>query len=353
MINSFKKLVILFLVTLIANSYALPNAISSAEAAAFALSVYHDEKNTPPIPDDFILLCKCPLEMQNKNYYGEAYYRIDYAYYSDGRKTPSGVTVVLTHRGTILNQDNLEDDVRIALKIAPDTYFTGSKRFTDYVTSLVYAKFPYSDGFFVHHFVHVGHSLGAIHAELNYFYQRKRELSDNEIYATTFESPGSKEIVLGLISIGELHPNSLFWTGNLTIINSDINLINTTNEQANRVWTVNAGYDFINISQINLSPLDIKYFSTLYTLDQHSMVKIYNYLKNGGKLTGFTIYPSGIAQAFKYYKTYSPDWENEHHKYWDKALKIYWDNHKEIHSDYNNDFSNYQTYTIKHHLYYI
>jgi hypothetical protein len=154
------------------NIRGINQILSEKDAAAFALLVYHDEGNEPDIPDGFTLLCKCPIEMQSKNYYGEAYYRIEYAYYSDGRKIPAGVTVVIVHRGTILTKDNLEDDLQVALKIAPDAYFTGSKPFTNYVSSLAYSKFPYSEGFFTHHFVHVGHSLGAIHAELNYVSQR-------------------------------------------------------------------------------------------------------------------------------------------------------------------------------------
>ena len=324
--------------------------LSRKDAAAFALLAYHDEANNPDIPDGFTLLCQCPIEMQSKNYYGEAYYRIDYAYYSDGRKIPAGVTVVIAHRGTILTKDNLEDDLQVALKIAPDAYFTGSKPFTNYVSSLVYSKFPYKEGFFTHHFVHVGHSLGAIHAELNYVSQRKNEWSDN-MFATTFESPGSKEIMTGLISIGELSTSSLYWASSIEIINTDVNAINSFNEQAGIILWIRPGYHFTHIPKIDFPPTDFKYFLTAFTLDQHSMLNIYKFLKNDGQIDNVGSFPVGINNAYKYYLTYFPSLDNAHRDYWNEAFKDYWDNHSEIHAEYNNDFINYRDYEIKHHLY--
>ncbi len=343
------------------------NFFSEKDAAAFSLLAYQDEENQPSIPDGFALLCKCPLEFQNKDYYGEAYYRLEYGIYPDGHKTdkPVGVTVVIAHRGTILKTDNLSDDLLVALKMAPDSFFMSSKPFTDYVRSLVNSKFPYSDGFFTHTFIHTGHSLGAIHAELNFVFQKKDDRFGN-IYATTFESPGSKEIIKSFILSNLLPSTSLCDIWSIEIVNTDINLINTANEQAYLPWRISPGYNFINIPKIDISPIDIKYFSTLFTLDQHNMAKIYNYFKNGGNLMAsrdhskeyvsnsacdaVSDYPVGIINAFKYYKIYDPEWHKEHRDYWNQAFKVYWDNHNEIHAEYGNNLDTYREYMIRHHL---
>jgi hypothetical protein len=328
------------------------NLLPEKDAAAFSLLVYRDQINPPPIPDGFILLCQCPLEFQNKDYYGEAYYRLEYDTNSDGHKTdkPIGVTVVIAHRGTVLKTDNLIDDLQVTLKMAPNSFFTSSKPFTDYVRTLAYSKFPYSEGFATHTFIHTGHSLGAIHAELNYVYQTKNDYGN--VYAITFESPGSKEIIVGLILTNILSSGTLlWWTGSsVEIINADINCINTLNHQISRVWRINHGYDFVNVPKMNVSPVDIKYFMTLFTYDQHSMEKIYDYFKNGGQLFIHRDYPVGIENAFKYYKTYYPESNKEHRDYWDQAFKLYWDNHNEIHAAYGNSLDNYREYMIRHHL---
>lgn len=336
--------------TSIAYAGYIGNLFPEKNAAAFSLLVYRDEANQPPIPDGFVLLCQCPLEFQNKNYYGEAYYRLEYGIYSDGHKTdkPVGVTVVIAHRGTVLKSDNLIDDFQVALKMAPDSFFTSSKPFTDYVRTLVHSRFPYSDGFFTHTFIHTGHSLGAIHAELNYVYQTKNDYGST--YAVTFESPGSKEIIEGLVLANILPGNSLWWARSVEIINTDINLINTSNQEVSPVWRISPGYNFVNIPKVDLSPVDIKYFATLFTYDQHSMAKIYTYFQNGGELSLDDIYPVGVENAFKYYKTYYPQWNEEHRDYWNQAFKVYWENHNEIHAEYDNNLDIYREYMIRHHL---
>lgn len=327
------------------------NIFPEKDAAAFSLLVYQDEANQPSIPDGFTLLCKCPLEFQNKDYYGEAYYRLEYGIYLDGHKTdkPVGVTVVIAHRGTILKADNLSDDLQIALRMAPDSFFTSSKPFTDYVRALVYSRFPYSDGFFTHTFIHTGHSLGAIHAELNYANQINDNLSGT--YAVTFESPGSKEIIENLILTNLLPRNALKLSESVEIINADINVINTSNQQVSAPLRINPGYDFINIPKIDVSPIDIKYFSTFFTIDQHNMAKIFNYFKNGGAIIDCGPYPEGIINAFKYYKTYDPNVDKGHRDYWDQAFKVYWDHHSEIHAEYGNNLDSYREYMIRHHLF--
>ncbi len=319
------------------------------DAAAFSLLVYQDEENTPPIPDGFILLCQCPLEFQNKDYYGEAYYRLDYGIYSDGHKAdqPIGVTVVIAHRGTILKFDNLLDDLQIILKTAPNSFFTGSKPFTDYVISLTYDKFP--DLLLAHTFIHTGHSLGAIHAELSYVYQSAYNYGHGNVYAITFESPGSKEMIESFMLKNFFPIDALDIAWNIEIINTDVNAINTLNQEVSPIWPIHPGYHFINIPKVDLSPIDIKYFSTLFTDDQHSMANIYDYFKNGGQLYLDDIYPVGIVNAFKYYKTYKPKDNDEHHNYWDQAFKIYWDRHNEIHAEYGS-LDNYRAYMIRHHL---
>lgn len=356
--NRFKKysfLIFIIGILFFCSNFALAgyngNFFSEKDAAAFSLLVYQDEENQPSMPDGFALLCKCPLEFQNKNYYGEAYYRLEYGIYPDGHKTDKsvGVTVVIAHRGTILKTDNLSDDLLVALKMAPDSFFMSSKQFTDYVRSLVYSKFPYGDGFLMYRFMHTGHSLGAIHAELNYLYHRSKEPL-GYIYATTFESPGSKEIIEGLMLTNSLPAASLAWASSIEIINTDINVINTANQQASFPYRISPGYNFLNIPKINISPIDIKYFATFFSIDQHNMTKIYNYFQKGGDFIDCGPYPAGIINAFNYYKIYNPTIDQGHRDYWNQAFKVYWDNHNEIHTDYGDKFDNYREYMIRHHL---
>lgn len=325
---------------------------SEKEAAAFALLVYHDNAQ-PPIPEGFHLLCSCPPTLQDKNYYAEAYYRLLYP-----RKTgpqdpskPSGVLIVIAHRGTVLNFHNIADDFFIALKHAPIAFLKSSKKFTEYVNAMVYQKFPAQQGFLRYDFVHVGHSLGAIHAELNYISQQGRQIANTNTSAIVFESPGSKEIVEQLISTNKLPTYGLWQARDIKIINADINVINTFNQQVGAVKQITPGYDFLDIPKTNLSPLDIKYFSTYFTFDQHRIEKIYAYFNQSRDFSDPASFPVGIFAAFKYYKTYNPPANSAHRAYWDKALLNYWNNHPEIHRLYSHHEPTYHQYMIEHHLY--
>lgn len=328
-----------------ASAYYKNSILTETDAAAFALLVYHD-KPQPSVPVGFTLLCQCPLSLQNKNYYGEAYYRLDYA--TGHHVQPYGVTVVIVHRGSILSLYNIVDDFLIAFQKTPDSFLMSSKLFTDYVSSMVYEKFPHAVGFSAHQFFHVGHSLGAIHAELNYVYQREKLL--DHVHAIVFESPGSKEIMERLMFKGKLADSALWWAEEIKIINADINVINSFNQQVSMVARISPGYNFINIPKVDLSPVDLKYFATLFTLDQHSMEKIYNYFMHGGHILNMESYPVGIMSAFRYYKNYYPVFNKAHRDYWDQVLQVYWDRHHEIHAKYNNSESNYREYIISHYL---
>ena len=81
------------------------------------------------------------------------------------------------------------------------------------------------------------------------------------------------------------------------------------------------------------------------------MAKIYNYLKNGGGFENYEPYPVGMINAFKYYETYYPDFNEQHREYWNRVIKIYWNNHNEIHGEYNNDFSNFLDHFIRKYLF--
>lgn len=333
--------------------------ISYKDAAAFSLLVYHDQKDEVSVPDGFFLLCTCPIWLQNKNYYGEAYYK--YAINESNGQEMKRVTIVITHRGTILKSGNLEDDLLVALHAAPESFILSSRKFTEYVIDLAYKKFTREDGFWIHNFVHVGHSLGAIHAELNNIEQTIKSLMNpfTDIQAIVFESPGSRKIIESLMITKDMLGNSLYW-GDTTVINSDINLINSFNQQAHyrKVRRIYTGYTLMNIPGIDINPIDIKYFSSIFTADQHSMSKIYKYFKNGGDVNynhNDYGYIYGVKDAFEYYKTYCEKsdihYADIHHRnYWDMVLKDYWDRHDQMHSQYNNSFLEYKQYTIDHHL---
>lgn len=319
------------------------STISILEAATFAKLIYH-ENNAPTIPLGFSLLCESPSLFRRHHYYGEAYYRVSY---EKGDDQPSTVTVVITHRGTEINMDNLYDDLLIGMKSVPTAFLTSSKPFTDYVRNRVFSTFPTIKQL---KFVHVGHSLGAIHAELNHVYQRDIQ-HDPFVFTITFENPGSKDILKQLIKFSVLNKHSIQADHAITTINADINAINSLNDQLSpTVLQIRPGYHFFPILNVNLSPIDIRYFLTLFTFDQHSMDHLYQYLKKGGSAIRLGVFPVGLRQAYAYYKTYHPIDDHDHQRYWEAALKHYWDQHPHMHKDYAYQYDAYHDYMIAHHL---
>jgi hypothetical protein len=342
-------------------SYAQPMflPLSIEDAAAFSLLVYHDKDNEPEIPDGYQLLCKCPPELQSKNYYGEAYYRLIYHTYPDGTKstTPTSIYIVISHRGTVLNYDNIEDDLRVSLHEAPASFFSSSLKFTNYVHNLVKMRFSENKNSAVVTYIHVGHSLGAIHAELNYAYQYSMSETDgsyHQTYEISFESPGSKPIMEPLIDRGDISTTFRYYSPGSVAIDGDINLINTANDQITPPEYI-YDYSFFDSTPIiksQMNPIDFKYFSTYYTKYQHSMINIYNYIKKHGSNPSENLPDTtGALSAYEYYKNYyyGPTY-HERTIYWDHVFSTYWNFHDEIHSGYGNDFYAYKKHMIENYL---
>lgn len=300
-------------------------AANQAVCSTFALNVYQDN-NIKPIPDGYQLLCDCPPEMQQDNYFGQAYYSTS--------SIGSGIVeVVIAHRGTELNFGNIVDDLLLALKIAPEAYELSSKPFTDYVEKLIRTKFPSSN--FI--FVHTGHSLGAIHAELCTAYQYPKVRIIDAVVCISFESPGSKPIINALVEKGELNKNLYMLPFLITTENADVNVITCCNEHITQPNMCPVGYDIGTLKSFPIDKLD---WVLKFSLDQHKMIKMYNYWHRTEKNPNIEVkkstWPVGFDAGYQYYKTYS-----NHPLYWDSVLTKYWDDNPDLQSAYNGDYGKY------------
>jgi hypothetical protein len=301
------------------------------ECAAFSLEVYRD-KDRPPIPPGFIWLCDCPTELQNDSYFGAAYYF---------PVTDEMFHVVIAHRGTVLTFGNIMDDLLLALQIAPDAFELSAKPFTKYVKNLLTSKFPKIFSIYVH----TGHSLGAIHTELCVANESANALG------VTFESPGSKPIIVDLVSKGKLPIDAIARAClYVNTYNADVNAVNSCNEQISmQVSLCRREYSF---GTSTLLPMDRIYYISEFTLDQHSMLKMYLHWQRVGEEKSATglkskenrvaSWPIGFSAGYSYYMKYS-----NHPDYWDAALRSFWDKNPDVQAAYKGKYSDYYAYMKK------
>lgn len=290
--------------------------------SAFASIAYIED--APPVPEGYTWLCDCPKKMQSKDYFGTAYYRQD---------PESGIIdVVIAHRGTVNSAYNVLDDLRILLKSTPKAWEEGSKPFTDYVVNLINTTFPKS----TKHYAQVGHSLGAIHADLCFAYQAQNTALDT-LQCVTFENPGSKPMIEDLVKDKTFKSSTINDICHQAYIyNADVNAINSCNKQLGKtIFPCKVGYQF---QASDLSPVTFEYYLANFTVDQHHIANFYNLFHTQPPvvLNQQKTWSAGIQAGFDYYRLYT-----NHPDYWDLALKNYWDNCEAVRNTYENDYDAY------------
>lgn len=301
--------------------------------SALSLRVYKGS-NKPKIPEGYNFFCDSTSEIESTtHYYGEAHYLV----------WKNAVSVIISHRGTTLNYDNLYDDFLIYINHVPVSWEIGSKLFTDYVSKAIKSIYPEHDIYYAH----IGHSLGAIHADLCFAYQAISDWDNvNRYSSVTFENPGSRQLVKSMVEDSKFKR----LTENVDVHNADVNAINTCNEQLNpkKVNCYPVGYDFNNSGH---PPYDKLYYLIQFTPDQHKMEKLYKlfqriqFNENINLPPSPDVWPVGLSEGFKFYMQFY-----NHSDYWLFSLKNYWDNTPSIHAEFDDHFVKFVYYARDNYL---
>jgi len=326
------------------------------EAAAFSLHVYRDS-DQPPLPEGWSLLMDCPTAHQLDGYFG--------AVYAQCIDTEDQIyDVVIAHRGTSNFPDFIEDlELFISQKV-PAQFLASAVPFVLEAIAFLdqkYGRIHYSITF-------TGHSLGASMAELCVAqWCNPDELTTMGL---TFESPGSKPLIMQLIQQGRLPAGSLEYAASvIATCNADVNAINSCLEHiASPNGPFYIGYSYVSsdLSDYPIPPDQVYFFLDFTWHDQHQMVKMYNYWKSSADLehlkkiknnvstsSGFT-WPIGVSNAFDYYMTYLPNRgegpEVEHQEYWDSYIQKCWNESALIRMQYKNNQDAFSTSFIQTHL---
>jgi ankyrin repeat protein len=130
--------------------------------------------------------------------------------------------VVIAHRGTDFNYvENIRSDASIAVGSAPQAQLQ-AYTFSSQVRKDMGTEYE---------FIESGHSLGAIHAEINALYFRSK--------AITFESPGSKPMAAQALVNQKVSAEDLeLMDKNVTTYVASPNLVNTANEHVGKMIRV-------------------------------------------------------------------------------------------------------------------
>lgn len=297
-------------------NYALYNEIDCAE---FSMDIYNEKINgvlgwalisAVSLPDGYAGACYAKREGNN-------------------------CVLLFVHRGTILNFKNLLADLEIAMGEIPFTYATAwnfvlysIEKFVETIPHWKKKQEPLIE------FVQTGHSLGAVLAELvdSYIDQYLREKYDITPYhrCITFESPGSKPIADTI----QIHHPELIPSPNALTYQAGVNFINSCNEQLASVMRLtDLPYNYDSEAEKPSLPIfsdfwTNPYYLLGYTLDQHSIRNIYEYLKKGGDCEGSAT-PAGFEAGYANYL--NPNRKS----YWDGFIVYIWDHNPEIREEYH------------------
>lgn len=296
------------------------NMVTVTEFAGLALDVYNDKAHaSPPIGWDRFYEDGHNIE----GYFAACYVKMC---------VDQTIVIVIAHRGTA-NCENIISDVKLFFDDRHLLVVNRALAFTREAIQAVCQSEKY--GKYSNHrlFFNTGHSLGAVISDaVSVKLDPKPLLTQTNIFSTTFENPGSKNYLMDYIPQGERQ---------CTTFLSNPDMINTNNEQLGTVYRLtNLPFHYLSDSKFinfigdipdNLSIahhldelsyahyLDNNYYVTIYTLDQHSILGIYEYLSNGGRVD-LTINPCGFQEGYVSYldPTRTTYWQGYTETCWQK-----------------------------------
>ena len=193
-----------------------------------------------------------------------------------------------------------------------------------------------------------GHSLGAVMADILccVFLNNGAQMK-----SITFENPGSKPIIVDLFRKSGVQDDKIYKY--LAIIRNfcnsyqaDVNIINTTNEQLGIIWRLESlpyNYDLDRgpILQIS-SNYYLNLYYILYTvLDQHQIIRTYEYLKENGVVSSIEN-PRNHVEGYIEYLDGS-----KRKKYWENYFQILWNEYEGLRKDYENDYEQFRKFWQK------
>lgn len=274
----------------------------------------------------------------DQGYYGACFVRVDEF---EGKKS---VDIVFSHRGTILNLNNIIDDLRIVLGYPPETY----KVALNYITNTINELARQYGANAINCIENTGHSLGGVIADLLSLKLYATMSSQYDFYSTTFECPGSKAATLAYIKKGEL-PNKVLGFAKEYCQNfvNDINIINCCQEQVginNKLLPQT--YDFHYGRRALAIPdqsncLKNFYYLFTYVADQHRIIKIYESIKDEADWEEDIPYPVGVGNSYRAYL----DYKSRQH-YWDSYMKELWKTDPKQREDFKGKYKNYVLHFI-------
>ena len=319
---------------------------SDFECAALALDVYRDA-DRPSLPTGWTLYLDYTPNKGDNGYFGACYINAhDIPEY--GKVLNS---VVFAHRGTILSVDDLIADITLAIGDIPDQY-GNAKIFYDSTVAKLKNDFPLMSGVIEYLITQIGHSLGAIIAEI----MRVATVESHAFLvpqkSVSFESPGSKPILKTMIQNGALPSNALDTANQYCyVVQTHFNVINTCNIQVSDIYTIDIPFN-LGVIDGPITIVPSEYYLNYYYLagysfsDQHKIKNIYNYLSNSENYaTYYGEWPSGFENGYAAYRNISSQFE-----YWCAYIKNCWDTHPEIQFAYNGNYQGYYGYFVTEYL---
>lgn len=264
---------------------------------------------------------------------------------------PDPVAIVIANRGTLPTSiSNLSDCINVI-----NEKFTRNSQFADDFLIKIDVDMqldpdlqPYQEQINSASVTYTGHSLGGYSADWQYF--QNSFMEDRQ--SITFDNPGSYGAILKYIEDNITDPQKR--EENIWLLNESakrsfnyvahMNCINTCNSHLGSVFVfkdlpfnykLGDDYDHTPTPAISADMLQNFYYLN-YSLDQHQMVNIYNYLKNNGTFELDLNHVIGVKEAFLDYL-----WIEKHAKFWNGYIEFVWDNYPEIRDRYLQDESKY------------
>ncbi|TAK74463.1 MAG: hypothetical protein EPO11_06845 [Gammaproteobacteria bacterium] len=312
--------------------------------AALNLDVYKAD-DRPALPDGWVEFSNSSNEATG--YSGACYINTTHMLDYDPNTGYGYISVVFAHCGTNETTD-LSDDINIM----KDQTLSQYPYALDFVSQTMdFLIKEYANISTAVYFYQTGFSQGAVLADLvTATIQRYPQpcMFDIEGYlcSHTIENPGSKLIIQEMIDQGELPTDALsYLTGNKNIAElyfSDVNLINTCNEQINQDRYLIAPTYTYEEGGGPTFPVEVYYGDNVYYGDsytaqnQHNLKSIYNRLKSNCEYIGISAYPFGFQNGYVAYL----DGEKRK-KYWDGYAQKVWEKYPTLQELFASDYDAY------------